>query len=342
MESKNNSNTIIDIAKLANVSTATVSRVINDPKVVKEETRKKVQEVIEKLHYTPNGLARGLITNSTKTIGLMMQDINNMYYPAVIRGVEDEFTENDYGLFICSTDGLIDKEIRHINSLLERRVDGIILLGTRPIGISNNQHILKASKKMPVVTLNDSILGLDIYSVQNEEINGAYEAVKYLINLGHKRIAIINGNGNFTTYVYKQTGYERALLENDIEIKPEYSIKVDPYESGGYEGIQRLLQVKERPTAVLAASDQISIGIYKAIYQSGYRIPDDFSVIGFGGIALANELYPGLTTVNQFPYELGRTAARMIVNVLSGKEIDNKQEIIDCELILRNSCRNIK
>lgn len=337
----NKTNTIIDIAKKANVSTATVSRVINKPELVKQETREKVQQVIDDMKYTPNALARGLIIKSTKTIGIIMQDINNLFYPAIIRGIEDKFNENDHGIFLCNSDGDMKKEIKYFNSLLERRVDGIILMGTRPIGVVHNQHIFNLSKFVPIVMLNDSIMGLDVHCVQNDEVSSAYEAVSYLVGIGHKRIAFLNGAGNFTTFAYKQTGYQKALIGNDLPINPEYEIKVPPYESGGYEGMRKLLNLEEKPTAIFAASDQIAFGVYKGIYESGYKIPEDFSVIGFGGIPLSEEIYPELTTVNQQPYLLGRTAADVMFKILEGEAIESKKTIIKAELIIRKSCRQI-
>lgn len=334
-------NTIIDIAKMANVSTATVSRVINSPEVVKRETREKVQRIIEEMKYTPNALARGLIIKSTKAIGVIIQDINNMFYPAVIRGIEDTFNENGNGIFLCNTDGDMEKEINYINSLMERRADGVILMGTRPVGVRNNQHIFRMLKMIPIVMLNDSVMGLDVYSVQNDEVQGAYDAINYLVSLGHTKIAIINGIGNFTTYVYKQTGYEKALIDNDLPINVNYEVKIVPHESGGYEGVQRLIDQDDPPTAILAASDQIALGVYKGIYENGLRIPEDFSIIGFGGISLAKELYPELTTVDQSPYILGQTAAEVMAKVIEGEDIEDKNTIINTKLIIRKSCRSI-
>lgn len=342
MEKKSlKTNTIIDIAKKANVSTATVSRVINSPEVVKEDTREKVRQAIEELNYTPNALARGLIKKSTKTIGVIMQDINNIFYPSVIRGIEDRFNENNHGIFLCNTDGDMNKEAQYINSLIERRVDGIILMGTRSVGVINNQHIFKLSKYVPVIIIFDSIIGLDVFSIQNDEVQGAYNAVNYLVGLGHKKIALINGKDNYTTFLYKQTGYEKALIDNNLPIDMNYEMKVPPYESGGYEGVQKLLQCKERPTAILAASDQIAIGVYKGIYESGFKIPDDFSIIGYGGIPLSDKMYPELTTVNQFPYLSGRTAADVMVRILDDQKLEDKNITINTELILRKSCRPV-
>lgn len=341
MKVSKNKNTILDIARIANVSSATVSRVINNPEVVKAETRKKVQQVIKQLNYSPNALARGLIKRATKTIGIIMQDINNYYYPSVIKGAEDQFSEYDYGLFLCDTDGDIEKEIKHINLLIERRVDGLIMLGTRPVGMEGNKHILQVSKTVPLLTLNDALMGIDSYSVQNDETDGAYQAVEYLVSLGHERIAMINGNQDLTTYVYKQTGYEQAMIEHGLPIRPEYIIKVEPYELGGYQGVQQLLRLEERPTAIFSASDQLSLGVYKSIYENGFRIPDDFSVIGFGGTQMGKEMYPELATVNQYPYTLGRKAAEMMIRVLEGDSPKDKHMIVRCELEKRKSCGRV-
>ncbi len=333
--------TIKDIAEIANVSISTVSRVINNPELVKEETRLKVQQAIKEMKFKPNALARGLIQNSSKAIGVVVQDIQNIFYTPVIRGIEEILNENHHSIFLCNTDGSVEKEVECLDSLLGRRADGIIFLGTRPAGVVENKHIFMLQKEVPIVMMFDHIQGLDVITVRNDEIQAAYDAVNYLAKLGHKKIAFINGEGIFSTYLRKQTGYHKALLENDLPIRPEYEIEVQPYEDGGYKGVNRLLDIKNKPTAVFTVGDQAAIGVYKGAYERGYKIPDDLSVIGFGNVPMTRAIYPEMTTVNQYPYEAGCIAAEVMVKTLKGEKIEDKDIIIDTDIVERKSCRVI-
>jgi DNA-binding LacI/PurR family transcriptional regulator len=195
---------------------------------------------------------------------------------------------------------------------------------------------------MPVLMINDYMIGSNVYSVMTDETEGAFQAVKYLIKLGHKKIAFINGDVDYTTYLYKLRGYERALEANGIEFDEKYHIKQTPYEEGGYLGTKKILQMKEdRPTAIFTASDQIAVGVYKAIYEAGLKIPLDFSVVGFSGIPLSKELFPELTTVDQFAYNTGSKAGRTLMKLIAGETLEQKRILLEPKLIIRNSCKNI-
>ena len=331
--------TIRDIAKSANVSIATVSRVLNDPEHVSEEKRTKVENAIKELEYKPNALARGLIKRSIKTVGVLIQDISNIFYPLVTRGIEDELEKNDFSLFLCYTDGNVKKEKKYIDTLLEKSVDGMIFLGTRHVGLKENEHIIDLSKNLPILLINDYILGAESYSVTTDEVNGAYKAVTYLISLGHKDIAFINGEGDYSTYQYKLEGYRKALIDNDIKPDSRFIVNVSPYEKGGYQGAITLLSQNKLPTAIFTASDQIAIGVMKAIYEHGFSIPADFSIVGFSDVPIAAELFPELTTVNQFPYKTGKLAAEMMMNVIDNKIQEQKKIILEPQLSIRKSCR---
>ncbi|MDI3547176.1 MAG: LacI family transcriptional regulator [Halanaerobiales bacterium] len=330
--------TIRDIAEKANVSIATVSRVLNNSSQVSKETKDKVEKVIKELNFKPNVFARGLIKKSINTIGVILPDLNNLFYPAVIKGIEDELEKQNYNIFLCNTDESITKEKKYIKTLLEKHVDGIIFLGTRPTGFENNKHIVELSKKLPVLMINDYIIGSNVYSVMTDEVNGAYKAVNYFLSLGHKKIGFINGNVDFTTYKYKLRGYKKALEDNKIPLNEKYVINETPYEKGGYLGVKKLLSLKDRPTAIFTASDQIAIGAMNAIFESGYS-SDDFSVIGYGDIPILNELYSGLTTVNQFPYYTGQLAAETIIKVINQEELKQRKIILEPELSIRKSCK---
>jgi LacI family transcriptional regulator len=335
--------TIKDIARIANVSTATVSRAINSPEKVGEEKKALIGRIMNELDFQPNALARGLIKKSTKTIGIFIPDINNMFYPAVVRGTEDTFEKNDYNVFLCNTDKDIEKEKKYINALLEKRVDGIIIMGTRPVDGKKNEHIRALCNKIPVLLVNDTIIGSNAYSVLTDEVEGAYRAVSYLIGLGHRKIAYVTGESDlYTTYRNKQKGYEAAMKDNGIEVRECYIVSGLPYPEGGYRGASRLLELDEAPTAIFAASDQIAMGAMKAAYEKGCRIPDDISIVGYANIPISADLYPELTTVDQFPYETGRLAAEVFTDILSGREPRQKKILLEPRLVIRKSCRQLE
>lgn len=333
---------IKDIARMANVSIATVSRVLNNSEKVSEEKKQLIEKIIYDMNYQPNALARGLIKKATKTIGIIIPDINNLFYPAVVRGIEDALEPSDYNVFLCNTDKNIEKEKKYINTLLEKRVDGIIFMGTRPVSPEENKHIIRLNKKVPVLMINDIILGSGIYSVLTDEVEGAYKAVKYLIELGHKRIAYVTGENNYTTYRNKQKGYEIALNESGLETDSKYIVHDLPYSQGGYNATLNLLNMNERPTAIFAASDQIAMGVIKAAHEKGYRIPKDLSVVGYSNIPSSADLFPELTTVDQFPYETGKLAAETLTRIISGEEFKQRKYIIEPRLLIRKSCGKLE
>ena len=332
--------TIRDIAQKSNVSIATVSRVLNNSANVSGETRIKVEKAVRALNYTPPALKRNFPRERTDTIGLLMPDIKNIFYSAVIMGIEEELEKNDYNFFLCITDENIDKEKKYLNTLLKKGVEGIVFLGTRPTEVTS-EHVVNLSQRMPVLIINDYIIGSNVYSVMTDEVDGAYKAIRYLIDLGHSKIAFINGDVEFTTYRYKFRGYEHALRDNKIPAREEYLIKETPYEVGGYRGAKKLLALQDPPTAIFTASDQIAVGVIQAIYEEGYSIPEDFSLIGFSDIPLAAELYPPLTTVNQFPYKTGKLAASIIMRLIRNEELEQRKIILETHLSIRKSCQSI-
>lgn len=332
--------TIRDIAQKSNVSIATVSRVLNNSANVSGETRIKVEKAIRELHYTPPALKRNFLRESTDTIGLLLPDIKNIFYPTIIRGIEEELEKNDYNFFLCITDENIDKEKKYLNTLLKKGVEGIVFLGTRPTEVTS-EHVVNLSQRMPVLIINDYIIGSNVYSVMTDEVDGAYKAIRYLIDLGHTKIAFINGDVEFTTYRYKFRGYEHALLDNKVPVRDEYIIKETPYEIGGYRGAKKLLALQDPPTAIFTASDQIAVGVIRAISEEGYSIPDDFSLVGFSDIPLAAELCPPLTTVNQFPYKTGKLAASIIMKLIRNEELEQRKIILETHLSIRKSCQSI-
>ena len=328
--------TIKDIASKANVSIATVSRYLNNPEVVSAKTGKTIQEAIEELDYTPNDIARSLITNNSYTIGLILPDINNVFYPPILRGIEDIAEQYDYIFFLCNTDQNIRREKKYIDVLLSKRAAGMIFIGTRPTDDEKNRHIFTLSKKLPVLLLYEHFEGIS--SITTDDMLGSYKAVNYLLDLGHRDIAFVSAPPNFSTYVRKRRGYEKALREAGIPFRDEYVVYQDAYESGGYQAMCQLLKLKNRPTAVHAVNDQMAIGVMRAALENGLKIPEDLSVVGFSNSSISSQIYPRLTTVNQFGYDVGKMAAKKIINMINKKDVDKTMELIEPELVVRNSC----
>ena len=332
--------TITDIARKTNLSIATVSRALNNSGKVSAIARQRIENAIRQMSYHPSSASWAIVRRRLKTVGVILPDITNAFYPSVIRGIEDELFENHYNVFLCNTDESVDKEMLYIQTLLEKGVDAIIFLGTRPTN-NRSSHLVSLSKSIPVLMINDFLTGSDVYSVMTDEVEGAYKAITYLVELGHRKIAFINGNVDYTTYRYKQTAFEQALQDHGISIPIEYIVKDDPHELGGYQGATKLISIDHPPTAIFCASDQIAVGAMKAIYGKGHTIPGDFSIIGFSDSPIAEHLFPGLTTISQFPYKTGQIAARTIIKVINKEMLDQRKITLDTQLIVRGSCRKL-
>lgn len=328
--------TIRDVAKAAGVSIATVSRVINNSTDVIRITREKVEKAIKDTGYKIPASSVRALQKAMRSIGLLMSDINNLHFPAVIKSIENFLFNQDYSLFICNTeqDALIEQ--RYINTMQQKGVDGIIFIGTR-LKNENHDHIIELSKTLPVMIIDDHLIGTNVYSVMSDEVEGAFLAVNHLLTLGHKNIAFIRGDKEFTTNEYKYNGYKQALQDRGIEINPNFIIKTDPHERGGYEATIRILNLPSPPSAIFTVNDQLAIGAIRAIHEKGFSIPEDFSLVGFSDLPISAELYPPLTSVNQFSEKIGEISAKIILQVIKGEDLDQRRIILHPELSIRKS-----
>lgn len=333
--------TVRDIAKHTKTSVATVSRVLNGSDVVKRETKELINKAVIELGYVPPQFTKILTNNYIKTIGLLTSDLENLYYPAVIRGIQDELDKVNHHLFLCSTDNNIAKEKKYISDLLNKGVQGFIFLGTRNLK-ADNRHIVKLSNSYPVCMVNDYVLGSNIFSVMIDETEGAYKAIEYLINLGHRSIVFINGNTRASTFKYKLDGYVKALEAHNIAYDKSKVIYVNPYEDGGFVAGKTILKLEQQPSAIFAASDQIVLGLLRAFYEAGKHVPNDYSIVGFSDIPIAQQYYPPLNTINQFPYETGQTVTRTLLKLIQGETIHQKRILLEPKLTIRESCKSIE
>ncbi|WP_029688180.1 LacI family DNA-binding transcriptional regulator [Thermoanaerobacter sp. A7A] len=330
--------TIKDIAKLANVSITTVSRVINNKSEgVSEETRNRILQLVKELGYQPNAIARGLVTKKTKTIGLIIPDISNPFFPDIARGVEDSAHIYGYNVFLCNTDDNLEKESEYINALKEKYVDGIIFTSS---SIPKHEHIMELVKSgIPIVIMDRRVDSEDIYGVFLDNYEGGYIATKHLIDLGHKKIGCITGPLYISNAIERLEGYKRALVDNEIEVDNRLIFEGDYKINSGIIGAEKLLE--HEVTAIFASNDLMAYGAYKAIRSYGYQIPDDISIVGFDDIQLSQILEPQLTTIRQPAYDMGLTAARMLIKLVEGKKLKKKIINFRPQLIIRQSTKNI-
>ena len=326
---------IKDVAREAGVSIATVSRVLNDIDVVNEDTKKKVLEAIKKLSYRPNIVARSLKTQRTKTIGILIPDISNQFYPEIVRGAEDVSNIYDYNIILCNSDLDIEKEKEYLRVLSEKMVDGVIYMSS-----SLNEEILELINELNLKTIlvetKDSE-GL-LPSVTIDNAKGSYDSTKLLIEKGIKNIAFIGvGKDNLNAWGDRYVGYENAMKEAGIEIDPELvyfdSMKV----KSGYEGIQKFLKQNKKFKGVVCASDDIAMGAINALRDNGLKIPKDVSVIGFNDNFVASIFYPKITTISQPTYDMGSVAMRMLIKLLNKKELEEPHYVLEHQLVERES-----
>lgn len=340
--------TISDIAKEAEVSIATVSRVINGNYPVKESTRDKVQKVIDKYQFEPNVLAKGLISQRSDTIGVMVPSITNLFFPTVVKAIEKKLRHQGYSIYLCDTDGDPLKEVSYVKSLTSRQVDGIIVIDPT-IDNMKNGYFEKESKHTPFVFINGYSKGIDCNFILNDEETGATQAMRYLLSLGHQNIAFMRGRDSYS-YDVKEAIYMQMMEEQNLKNKINI---VNIGEGNTEHTVEQAMSYTEKVfsnspeiTAIFACNDIMALGVINACRRTGKQVPEQVSVVGFDNIALSILIEPKLTTVDQNMYELGAKAADMLVEVITQKTKKQKNPptrkvILNSTLITRESCSHI-
>lgn len=328
--------TIKDVAKRAGVSPSTVSRTLSGKVPVDRQTREKVMEAIRALNYKPNILAKGLKEGRTNTIGLIIPNICNPVFPAVARGVEDVAREKGFTVILCNTDENIEAEKDYVEKLQKRWVDGFIFATAR----EESQHILELKEKGFPVVLVVRHMDEAVDAVVIDNYKSSVEAVEYLINTGHRRICIINGDRSLTLYSERFEGYRHALEAAGLPFIPELVLDVAGRDDNGYGAVMGLLKKGILPDAVFATSDPRAIGAIRAIKDCGLNVPGDVSVVGFDDLSISPFLDPPLTTVSQPLYEMGAKAARRLIEIINGEKNEKaKIELVKASLVIRKSVR---
>lgn len=332
--------TIKDVAKLSGVSISTVSRVLNNPELVVQDKREKVQEAIRQLHYSPNALARGLIHKRTKTLGVLIPDISNLFYAEVLRGMEDAAHESGNNLIICNTDKHKNRMISSLNMLNEKQIDGIIFT-SEPV-YSDSYEVLQ-QLNIPFVLAATHSLKYEIPSVKVDEEQAAFDAAEYLIKKGHTRIGMISGSAlDPISGLPRLRGFIRAFQTYELDFDFERSIEhAKVHYEDSYEAMKRLYRKNPDITAVFASSDERAIGAISYLHENQIKVPGQISVIGFDNTRMAGMCYPKLTTVAQPLYQIGYKAVRKLDQLIKGETIDELRTYMPHRVIERDSVRDL-
>lgn len=331
--------TIKDIAKEAGVSITTVSQILNNKgNRFSEKTRDKVLTVVAAHNYQPDLVAQSMITKKSKTIGMIVPDVTDLFFAKLIEGVETYLNALGYALVLSNSKHDSELEKKYFVELMRRSVEGIIIATPNILDESIVAAANDKTNKTPVIMID---MGKNVRAEGKlivEEYNGVYAAVDYLILQGHQKIGFIQEVGDYYQLSERITGYLNCLEDHQIPYRDAYIVESELTIAGGYEGARRLL---ENPhcdvTAVVCSNDQMAIGAYQAIHEAGLKIPDDLSIVGFDGLEIGQYLAPALTTVSQPVYDIGFAAAKFVVDAIANpyQRIPNK--IFNTELIIRES-----
>lgn len=328
---------IKDIAKKAGVSYATVSRALNNRPEVNENTRREIQKLADEMGYKPNALARGLVTRESKTLGLIIPDITNPFFPEVARGVEEAASRLGYNVFLCNTNWDAEKERIYMEILEEKRIDGLILASVTDDGKTLEGFIRRGT---PLVLINRVLKDVDVHYVIIDNIKGGYMVVEHLLELGHKRIAFIGGLPHVEATRERMQGYRLALASRGLPVAEELICCGAFKKESGYQNTMKLLEINavNRPTAIFAANDILALGVIQAVQESGLRVPEDIAVTGFDDIAFASYAEVSLTTIAQPKYIMGEMAAKILIeDIKEGAVRERKHIVLQPRLVVRKS-----
>lgn len=326
--------TIKDLARRANVSIASVSRVINNDTSVRADIRNAVEKAIGELHYEPKTRNKN---GNTNRIGLLVPDITNPYFSLLIKGITNIARVQDISVVLCNADLDNDCETDHVHKMLQAGIDGLIYI---PFCETLEPTLLELiESRFPLVFLDREVNLENICAVTSNNNEGAYQATTYLLNLGHRDIAFISGLSYLSTSVTRFEGFKRGLAEFGMEPNPELILQGDTSLASGYHQTQRLLATKMPFSAIFASNDMMAFGAWRALDEAGCSIPDDISIIGYDDVPFAS--FISLTTIAQPGYEIGRNAMQLMIDLTTGRREPPQRIVLRDSLIIRKSCQKI-
>lgn len=324
------------MARLAGVSQSTVSRVFNASGYVSEQTRRRVMAAAESLGFRPNYLARSLVSKATRTLGLVIPDITNPFFPAVVRGVEETALSRGYTVVLTNTGNDVQREIGALEHLREKWVDGLIVVPQA----DEAQHLADVVAAGLPLVLIDRIPGqLNVDAVRVDNVRGAHLAVRHLLALGHRHIGHVAGPEWSSTGRDRLLGYRQALADAGLPYDPSLVVAGNFDFDSGFAAARELIRRNPRPTAIFAGNDLMALGVLHAASEAGLQVPGDLAVVGFDDILPAALVSPPLTTVAQPTYRMGAQAAAMLLDRLEGAwSGPGRQVVLEPELVIRRSC----
>jgi LacI family repressor for deo operon, udp, cdd, tsx, nupC, and nupG len=325
--------TIYDVARLAGVSTATVSRALNDTGQIAPATRAAIDAAVAQLGYHPNTVARSLVTKSTQTIALLLPDITNPFYAALVGGIQQCALETGRTMLLCTTEGDPAREEQYLGLLRAKQVDGVLVDG---LVLPPDRIARFVRDGLPIVCLDRDVDATSVPLVQVDNRLGARLATEHLLALGHRRIAHVAGAPELRISEQRIEGYRDAHHAVGIEPSPGLLAVGSFTEEGGYEAARSLLESTEL-TAVFAANDLSAIGVLSAIVESGRRVPDDVSLVGFDDLRLSRFMTPPLTTVHQPAREIAERATQLLLDLANGRTVKQRLTLFEPELVVRGS-----
>jgi len=327
--------TIREVAERAGVSTMTVSRVINNSGYISQEARARVEAAVVELGYVPNALARSLRFKRTQTLGLVLSDITNPFFTTIARGVEDVASRGGFNVIFCNTDESEDKQAEYLTVLVQKQVDGVLLVPARSC---EGPVAYLRSRGVPVVVLDRRVPECETDDVRGDSEQGAADLTRLLLELGHRRIAILSGPPDVSTAADRVAGYQAALAAAGVASDPALIFHGRLRQEGGYQMTGQALALTPRPTAIFAANNFIAIGAYRALRDAGLAVPEDMALVAFDDLPPALVLEPFLTVAAQPAYEMGQRATELLLARLAGTAPADCQEIVlPVEIIVRRS-----
>ena len=333
--------TMKDLSRETGLGLATLSKYFNGG-TVREKNRILIEAAVKKLHYVPNEVARSLKTQQTRVIGVIIPELSNAFITSIISSMEDILRKHDYAVIVCDCRSDAKREKEAVEFLLHRRVDGLINMATDMTG-SHLKAALNAG--IPVLLIDrliDSLRG-KASAVVIDNVHAASQAVRKLTDLGHRQIGLVLGSPNLYTTNQRLTGYLNALKEAGITPDEEYIRYGDYTMDGGYQAVQDLLRLKDRPTALFVTNFEMTLGAMLALQHNGVRVPEDLSVIGFDKLELFGEIFPDLTLIRQPQLSIGREAANLMLDLLvSHDSVSHRIVTLSTELTEGSSVRSLK
>jgi len=326
--------TMKQVAERAGVSISTVSHVINNTRVVSDGVRQRVLGIIDEMRYIPSAVARSLKNDKTNTIGVLVPNSSNPYFAELIRWIEEEAFQLGYNLILCNAHGGALKQTAYLRLLMEKRIDGLILVAS---GADDEQDLLLRHEAVPIVQLERALPGLDADLILAGQEEGGYLATRHLIELGHRAIACVSGPADLPRTRERVGGFLRAMAEAGLDVPPEGIVHAEFTSAGGHAAFTRLLARGDRPTAVFVTSDLMALGGLCAAGAAGVRVPAQLSVVGYDDIAGAGYALPPLTTMAPPKREMAQCAIELLIERIRGGHAPLRNTLLPSSLVVRAS-----